>query len=107
MTDVNRWRGLKDLVRDTVQHGASAIERVHLATAQRPFALLSMLPTIGEPVRVIQQVHNAAVSTTYASVRAVTAAVATAADLALDAVEAAANAPRAVPTDRDDGPSQP
>jgi hypothetical protein len=103
MTDVKRWRGLKDLVRDAVEHGASAIERVHLATAQRPFTVLAQIPAISEPVRVIQQIHDAAVSTTYATVRGVTRAVGAAADIALDAVESAANTPQAAPEDREPG----
>ena len=97
MTDVKRWRGLKSLVRDAVEQGASAIERVHLATAARPFAILAQLPALEEPVRGIQQVHDTLVASTYATIRTVTRAVDAVADIALDAVESAANAPTDAP----------
>jgi hypothetical protein len=93
MTDVKRWRGLKDLVRDAVEHGASAVERVHLATAQRPFSLLAQIPAIGEPVRTVQQIHDTLVATSYETVRVVTRAVGDVAELALDVVESAVNTP--------------
>ncbi len=35
MTDFKRLRGLKSLLADAVEHGASAIERVHQKTADR------------------------------------------------------------------------
>jgi len=104
MTDVKRWRGLKDLVRDAVEQGASAVERVHLATAERPFTLLAQIPALTDPVRSIQQIHDTLVATTYATVRTVTRAVGDVAELALDVVESAANAPaKNDPTDRSDG----
>ncbi|HMI91056.1 MAG TPA: hypothetical protein VK509_06810 [Polyangiales bacterium] len=93
MTDVKRWRGLKDLVRDAVEQGASAVERVHLATAHRPFSLLAQIPAISEPVRSMQQIHDTLVATTYQTVRTVTRAVGDVAELALDVVESAANSP--------------
>ena len=103
MTDVKRWRGLKDLVRDAVEQGASAVERVHLATAERPFALLAQIPALCDPVRSIQQIHDTLVSTTYATVRTVTRAVGDGAEIALDVVESAANAPaKTDPTERSD-----
>jgi hypothetical protein len=103
MTDVKRWRGLKDLVRDAVEQGASAVERVHLATAQRPFSLLAQIPALEEPVRGIQQIHDTLVSTTYATVRTVTRAVGDVAEIALTAVEAATNGPASTDaTDRSD-----
>jgi hypothetical protein len=93
MTDVKRWRGLKDLVRDAVEQGASAVERVHLATAKRPFSLLARIPAIGEPVRTVQQIHDTLVGVAYENVRTVTRAVGAIAEVALDVVESHANAP--------------
>ena len=102
MTDVKRWRGLKDLVRDAVEQGASAVERVHLATAQRPFSLLAQIPSIGEPVRTVQQIHDTLVATSYETVRVVTRAVGDVAELALDAVESVNTAPKTGSTERSD-----
>lgn len=87
MSDLNKLRGLKNLVRDAVEHGATAIEQVHLSTARRPFAVLEQIPGIAEPARGVQQIHDAVVATSYGAVRAVTRAVSQAADLAFDALE--------------------
>lgn len=87
MSDLNKLRGLKNLVRDAVENGATAIEQVHLATARRPFAVLEQIPGIAEPARGVQQIHDAVVATSYGAVRAVTRAVSQAADLALDVIE--------------------
>jgi len=87
MSDLNKLRGLKNLVRDAVENGATAIEQVHLATARRPFAVLEQIPAIAQPARGVQQIHDAVVTTSYGAVRAVTRAVSQAADLALDALE--------------------
>jgi hypothetical protein len=87
MSDLDKLRGLKNLVRDAVENGATAIEQVHLATARRPFLVLEQIPGIAEPARGVQQVHDAVVATSYGAVRAVTRAVSQAADLALDAIE--------------------
>lgn len=93
MSDLQKLRGLKNLVRDAVEHGATAIEQVHLATARRPFAVLEQIPGIAEPARGVQQVHDAVVATSYGAVRAVNRAVSQAADLALDALERQQNEP--------------
>lgn len=87
MTDLKKWRGLKDLVRDAVHHGASAIERVHLETARRPFTALEQVPGVSETARVVQEVHDAVVATSYGAVRTVTQVVDKALDAALDALE--------------------
>lgn len=87
MSDLRKLRGLKDLVRDAVEHGASAIEKVHLATARRPFQVLEQIPGIAEPARGVHEIHDAIVATSYGAVRAVTRAVSGAADLAFDALD--------------------
>ncbi|MDD9939301.1 MAG: hypothetical protein OXT09_37290 [Myxococcales bacterium] len=88
MTDTKRWRGLKDIVRDAVTHGTTAIERVHLETSRRPFAVLEQLPTLSKPVATIHQLHDTVVSTGYTSVRTVTAVVDRTLDTGLDLLEA-------------------
>ncbi len=66
-----RWRGLAALVKDAVVHGASAVERVHLATAQRPFRVLEAIPGVEVPTRIVHVVHDATSATVYASIRTV------------------------------------
>jgi hypothetical protein len=87
MQDVKRWRGLKALVEDAVLHGSEAVERVHLATANRTFSILEQVPGIAEPARTVHTVHDAVVSSVYASVRAVSRAVGATVDVALSVVD--------------------
>lgn len=87
MKDVKRWKGLRALIGDAVEHGASAVERVHVATANRPFAIMEQIPGIAEPVKGIHQLHDAIVSNAYGAVRLVNRAVGEVIDAALDAVD--------------------
>ena len=87
MKDVKRWKGLRALIGDAVEHGASAIERVHVATANRPFTVMEQIPGIAEPVKGIHAVHDIIVTNTYGAVRLVNRAVGQALDAALDAVD--------------------
>ena len=84
MSDLKQLRGLKDLVRDTMQHGTTAVEKVHLETARRPFSVLESIAGLSEPVKSIHQVHDAVVASTYGTVRAVAQAVDKVLDVALD-----------------------
>lgn len=88
MKDRQAWRGLGKLIGEAVEHGATAIERVHLGTAKRPFELLKQVPGIGDTVQGIQSVHDTVVSTSYETVRAVTRAVSRTVDVALDTLDA-------------------
>jgi hypothetical protein len=90
MTNVKRWRGLRALIGDAVEHGSSAIERVHLATAGRTFAVLEQIPVIAEPARAIHQIHDTVVANTYGTIREVNRVVGDAIDAALDQLEYAA-----------------
>lgn len=87
MKEVKRWKGLRALIGDAVEHGASAIERVHVATASRPFTVMEQIPGIAEPVKSIRAVHDIIVTNTYGAVRLVNRAVGQALDAALDAVD--------------------
>jgi hypothetical protein len=78
MPRLDRVRSLKNLVVDAVDHGAAAIERVHLETAARPFALG------GEAVAPLKLAHDAAVRHVYGQVRGVTRLVGLTVDVALD-----------------------
>ncbi|MBS2028506.1 MAG: hypothetical protein JST54_11420 [Deltaproteobacteria bacterium] len=87
MSDMKRWRGLKDLVRDAVVEGSAAIERLQTETAARPFAIFERVPGVAKPAHVVHVVHDAAVAGTHVSIRAVTRVVSRGLDVALDALE--------------------
>lgn len=80
-----RLRGLKDLVVDAVEHGSSAVERVHLATAKRTFDVLEALPGVALPSKGVHVVHDLSVKGVYGAIRLVNRAVGAALDVAIDA----------------------
>lgn len=82
-----RLRGLKDLLVDAVDHGAGAIETVHLATAKRTFDVLEHIPAVDEPTKVVHAIHDASVQSVYGTVRFVAKTVGAVLDVALDAVD--------------------
>jgi hypothetical protein len=87
MKDAKRWRGLVALVRDTIEHTSRAVERVHLDTAERPFAILEKIPGVAQPTHIVHVVHDATVSGVHQIVRAVSRGVVTTVDLALRVAE--------------------
>ncbi|HEY3817301.1 MAG TPA: hypothetical protein VGL81_09030 [Polyangiaceae bacterium] len=87
MKDAKRWRGLVALVRDAVEHGSRAVEKIQLETAGRPFGILEQIPAVAEPTRVVHVIHDATVSGVHGVVRAVTRAVGTTADIVLRVAE--------------------
>ncbi len=89
MTGIDRLRGLRALLEDAVDQGTSAVERVHRATAARPFAILDEIPPIAVPARGVRVVHDATVSVVYESIRQVNRLVGATLALAIDAVDAA------------------
>jgi hypothetical protein len=89
--DATRWRGLVALVRDAVEHGSRAVEKVQLETAGRPFGILEQIPAVAEPTRVVHVIHDATVSGVHGIVRAVTRAVGTTVDVALRVAEHTSN----------------
>jgi len=87
MTDFKRLRGLKALVQDVVEHGSTAVQRVHLETAARPFVILELIPGIAAPAHTVRQVHDLYVSGVYGTIRAVNRVVGKTLDVALDVAE--------------------
>jgi hypothetical protein len=87
MKDAKRWRGLVALVRDAVEHGSRAVEKIQLETAGRPFGILEQIPGVAEPTRVVHVIHDATVSGVHGIVRAVAHAVGTTADVVLRVAE--------------------
>lgn len=84
---IRRLRGLRAVVEDAVEHGASAVERIHLATADVPFNVLQRVPVLEAPVREIRTVHDEAVRSSYRIARMINRAVARSLDAVLDVVE--------------------
>jgi hypothetical protein len=87
MKNAERWRGLVALVRDAVDHGSRAVEKVHLEVAGRPFGILEQIPAVAEPTRVVHVIHDATVSGVHGVVRAVSRAVGTTVDVVLRVAE--------------------
>ena len=85
--DARRWRGLVALVRDAVEHGSRAVEKVQLETAARPFGILEQVPGLAEATRVVHVIHDATVSGVHGVVRAVSRAVVTTVDVGLRVAE--------------------
>ena len=85
-----RWRGLKSLVQDAVEHGSRAIERVQMETARKPFAILESIPPLRTPAKVVHLVHDLSVTGVHTVIRAVNATVGTVLDVVIDSVEARA-----------------
>ena len=50
-TSKQRLLGLRALLEDVVEHGSSAVERVHRETAERTFAVLEAIPPVAAPAR--------------------------------------------------------
>ncbi|AKF85468.1 hypothetical protein SAMN05443572_111235 [Myxococcus fulvus] len=84
---MNRLRGVKDLVRDAVEQGATAVERIHRSSAAKPFQVLRFIPALDAPVGVLQSLQDTALAGTYGMVRWVNRAVDGTLDVALDLVE--------------------
>ena len=71
MSNMNRLRGLRALLEDVVEHGTSAVERVHRATAARPFEVLDHVPPIAPAARGVRVIHDATVAGVYETIRQV------------------------------------
>jgi len=84
---LRRWRGVKDLLEDAVEHGSRAVQRAHTETAGRPFAVLEAIPLVALPARGVHLVHDAIVTTVYGVLRLVNRAAGIAAGVALDLCE--------------------
>lgn len=91
MRDVSRWRGIKAMVQDAVEHGSRAVETLQKQTAARPFAVLEAIPTLAAPASLVKAVHDYAVTTTYEGIRFVNQLVGGVVDGVLDTVEQSAS----------------
>jgi hypothetical protein len=86
-TDLKRLRGAAALLSDAVEHGTSAIERVHLATAARPFGILESIPPTALVARGVHLAHDTIASGVYGTIRAVNRAARSVVSAAFDVAE--------------------
>jgi len=91
MSKSERWRGLIALIGDAVEHGSAAVERIHMATAKRPFRIVEQIPPIAAPTKVVHHIHDAIVTNTYKQIRWVNAQVQKVAQVALQPTPRAAD----------------
>ncbi|HEX7667048.1 MAG TPA: hypothetical protein VF407_21105 [Polyangiaceae bacterium] len=83
MSSLEKWRGVKDLVVDAVDHGSQAIEKIHLASSQRVFGVIRMVPGADVPARLVENIYEGSVKRSYGSVRFVAKLVGGAVDFGL------------------------
>lgn len=105
---MRRWRGLKALIQDGVEHGSRAVEKVHMAIAARPFTVLEAIPPLAAPARVVHTVHDAVTKGVYVSIRAVNQVAGATLDAVMDVVEEEqAKAPAPAPEEKKDPGASP
>ncbi|MEY4577635.1 MAG: hypothetical protein RL701_2338 [Pseudomonadota bacterium] len=86
--NVKRLRGLLALVGSAVENGATAVERVHKATAKKSFNALEQTPQIvAEPAAAVEEVHGAVAAGVYDTIRLITKSVVKTLDSVLDSVD--------------------
>jgi hypothetical protein len=83
-----RVRGARALIQDGVEHGSRAIERVQIATAARPFAVLERIPYLDGPARGVHQLHDGVVHGVHDLLRLVNRGVGETLDAVLAVAEA-------------------
>lgn len=81
---VPRIRGLVSLVRDAVDGGSRAVQKVQLGIAKRTFDILEAVPMVSAPTKVVHVVYDLSVNSTHGIIRLVNGAVGEAADVALE-----------------------
>jgi hypothetical protein len=101
---VRRWRGLKDLVEDAIDHGSRAIEEIHRQAGRWVFDLLEKVPPLAAPARLGRSLQQAVIGRTYGTIRLVNRVVGGIAEIAIDAAE---RAPRKTSATRPTRPPRP
>jgi hypothetical protein len=86
---MQRWRGLKSLIIDAVDHGSRAVERLQVETARLPFEILEQIPPIAAPVKGIHVIHDTTVAGVHGMIRLVNKVTGKTLDVVLDVVEKA------------------
>jgi hypothetical protein len=97
MSNLNRLRGLRALLEDAVEHGTSAVERVHRATAARPFDILDHIAPIAPAAHGVRVIHDATVAGVYETIRQVNHLVGATLSAAIDLYDATVDPPAGEP----------
>jgi hypothetical protein len=84
---VKRVRGLKDLLEDGIEYGASRLEQLQKETAAVPFGVLEALPVVGPAAQVVHELHDATLSAVYGMVRGTTKLVGSGVDVVLQLLQ--------------------
>jgi hypothetical protein len=87
MNTPGNWRGVAALVRDAVEHGSRAVERVQIESAERTFAILERIPPIAGATRIVHAAHDASVASVHTTIRVVNAAVGGVVAVVLEQIE--------------------
>jgi hypothetical protein len=87
VSSMGKWRGAVALLRDAVEHGSRAVERIQIETARRPFGIIEHIPAVAAPTRIVHGLHDASVTAVHEVIRAVNVAVSRTVDFALEQVE--------------------
>ena len=82
-----QWRGVARLVRDAVEHGSRAVERIQIETARRTFVILERIPPVAGGARLVHVVHDTSVGTVHKAIRVVNSAVGATVAVVLEEVE--------------------
>lgn len=89
---MRRWRGLKALIHDAVDHTTALVEEGHESVSRTVVGVLSAVPPIAAPARAADEVRRFTTKGVLASIRAVNRSVEAATDLGLDVAERVARA---------------
>jgi hypothetical protein len=81
---MRRWRGLKSLVHDAVDHTADLVEEANASVAHTALKYLSLIEPLAEPARTVDAARGAITSGVIGAVKAVNRAVQVATDAGLD-----------------------
>jgi hypothetical protein len=87
VSSVSRWRGAVALVRDAVEHGSRAVERIQIESARRPFGIMEHIPGVATPTRIVHGIHDASVTAVHEVIRAVNGAIGSTVEFALQQME--------------------
>ena len=79
---IQRLRGLKKLLHDSIDIGTDFVEKHHRNAADKSFDILEQIDPIVIPVKTVRVVYNGTIFMTYESIHFVNKAVATLGDLA-------------------------
>ena len=80
-------RSLKESIRDTVEAGVDATEKVHMIMMRKPIAALEKIDQLAAPVHLVDTVQNAVTVGFYRSIRKVNVLSANVAGWTIDRIE--------------------